>query len=404
MGVRVLVISDYGWVTGGTEEFVNALLVSAGRRHQVELLTWADSRAPRPSSAEVVGVESGDVLAVWSAVARADVVVVVTSFNMRLLARAAVEILARDSTPVVTILQTSAHSSPASLAARRQRAWLVELISASEVVVGVSDAVMDGLQELADEMTDPPPLVLIENGARLLDRTVKGRGRRRVLYIGRPTDSKGYPSFLKLVGELRGRDLEFLANTVSVPPSVTDPDIQYSRCLSDGELLALFAEVDLVVAPYWRADGLPLALLEAINCGVPVIGFDSPAVGPLLRSHRQPVVDCDSGALVRVVRAWSRGRLPIEAPRPGGVPALLDQAERHVDLITAASLGVRPRSIFCSQDHQRPLTPKDASSGTIPRTVETHGLEHESGHEDRRSPADSSQVQFRQNRRKLSSK
>jgi glycosyltransferase involved in cell wall biosynthesis len=338
--MRVLVVSDYGWTTGGTEEFVNALLASAARRHQVELLTWADSRAPKPPGIEVVGVENGDVLAVWSAVARADVVAVVTSFNLRLLAHTALGALARGSTPVVTILQTSAHSSPASLAASRQRGWLSELISISQVVVGVSDAVMDGLHELAREISDPPPLILIENGARLVDHAVRHRGHRRVLYIGRPTDSKGYPAFLRLVGELRSEGLEFLANTVSVAPPITDPDVRYSRCLNDDELLSLFAEVDLVVAPYWRADGLPLALLEAINCGVPVLGFDSPAVGPLLRRHGQAVVDCDPGALIRAVRVWSSGCLSIETPRPGRVQGLDEQAEGHVDLIAAIHLAV----------------------------------------------------------------
>lgn len=339
MSLNVLIVSDYGWPTGGTEEFVKALLVSTARRHRVELLTWASSRTSVPAGIEVTGVDNGDALAVWSSVVRADVVVVVTSFNVRLLARATQEVLRHDDTPVVTIVQTSAHSSPASAAARHQRDWLTGLISRSEVVVGASGAVIDGLRALLPDVIAAPPLVLIENGARLVDRTVRDRTGRNVLFIGRPTDSKGYPAFLRLVRELGDQGLNFLANTVSIPPPVTVPEVDYSRCLEDDALLKLLASADLVVAPYWRADGLPLALLEALNCGVPVVGFDSPAVGPLLRRYRQFVVDCDTGAMIRAVRAWSAGDLRIEPPPAGRVPGLHGQAQRHVDLITRVAEG-----------------------------------------------------------------
>jgi glycosyltransferase involved in cell wall biosynthesis len=337
MSARVLVVSDYGWPTGGTEEFVNALLISLGRSHGVELLTWASSRAPIPAGVAVTGVENGDVLAIWGSIARADVVVVVTSFNVRLLARASQEALAHVPTPLVTIVQTSAHSSPTSSPAGRQEAWLAEMISRSDVVIGASGAVLDGLGSLSSDGAVASNLALIENGARLLDPTIRDRGRRNVLFIGRPTDSKGYPVFLRLVEELADQDLSFFANTVSVAPARTAPGIVYSRCLDDDELLGLFAGTDLVVAPYQGADGLPLALLEALNCGVPVLGFDSPAVGPLLRRYAQRAVECDTGAMIDALRAWSVGELSIEPPLPGQVPGLTEQADRHADLIIKAA-------------------------------------------------------------------
>lgn len=346
---RVLVVSDYGWPTGGTEMFVNELLRAIRRRRTVELLTWASSHAPVPRGIEVTSVDNGDTLRVWSAVARADVLAVVTSFNVRLLARAAQEVLRHTRTPTITIVQTSAHSSPAAAAASHQAHWLGGLISRSEVVVGASDAVIAGLRGLVADRPGSPPLVPIENGARLVDHVKRQRRRRNVLFIGRPTDSKGYPVFLRLASELEAEDLRFFANTVSVAPEITAPNVCYSRCLGDEALLELFAATDLVVAPYWRADGLPLALLEAINCGVPVLGFDSPAVGPLLRRHGQLVVPCDARALIRATLEWHAGRLRVQAPRPGQVVGLLQQAERYVELITA--LG-----------HAAPKTQSDSSA------------------------------------------
>lgn len=335
MSSRVLVVSDYGWPTGGTEEFVNELLIAIRRRRAVELLTWVSSRAPVPRDIEVTSVDNGDMLQVWSAVARADVVAVVTSFNVRLLARATQEVLRHTATPTITIVQTSAHSSPAAAAARHQAHWLGGLIARSEVVVGASDAVIAGLRALVAHPPSLQPLVPIENGARLVDHAKRERRRHNVLFIGRPADSKGYPVFLRLASELDGEDLRFFANTVSVAPEVEAPNVQYSRCLSDEALLTLFATTDLVVAPYWRADGLPLALLEAINCGVPVVGFDSPAVGPLLRRYGQLVVPCDASELIRTIRAWHAGSVHVQPPRPGEVVSLRQQAERHADLITA---------------------------------------------------------------------
>jgi glycosyltransferase involved in cell wall biosynthesis len=213
------------------------------------------------------------------------------------------------------------------------------------VAVGASGAVVDALRPLLPE-SGAPPLHLIENGARLVDRTSRDRTGRNVLYIGRPTDSKGYPAFLRLVRELGDHGLGFFANTVSIPPQSTVPEVTFSRCLADEGLLALFAAVDLVVAPYWRADGLPLALLEALNCGVPMVGFDSPAVGPLLRHFDQHVVPCDTGALISAVSAWSRGELHIEPPPGGCVPTLLGQAERHVDVVTRVTEEAMERKVI----------------------------------------------------------
>lgn len=330
---RVLVISDYGWATGGTEEFVRALLEALRRPFATELVTWGSSVTPIPTGVDVTRIDHGDVLRVWSAVARADVVLVVTSFNVRLLAKLTGDVLRHTRTPAITVVQTSAHSTPSAAAAPEQERWLKQLIALSRVVVGASVAVRDGVVELLGEERGHAPLVVIENGARLADRGSHRRDRDRVTFIGRPTDSKGYPSFLRVVDALAGSGLRFAANTVSIQPEREHAGVAYTRCLSDAQLVALFADTDLLLAPYWRADGLPLALLEALNCGVPIMGFDSPAVGPLLRAHAQHVVPCDSKRLIKDVRTWRAGRLDVPPPVAGSVASLAEQAGRYVRLV-----------------------------------------------------------------------
>jgi len=330
---RVLVVSDYGWPTGGTEQFTRSLLDTLRSAFDTELLTWSGSAAPYPDGITRTAVSNGDVLQVWSSFARADAVVIVTSFNMRLLARQAEEVLSEMRVPTITVLQTSAHSTPAAVAAPHQARSLTSLIIRSDLVIGASTAVIDSINGLMANARRSAEPLLIENGARLTDLTPRRRGRRRLLYIGRPTPSKGYPVFLRLADALRDDNVELHANTVSIPPDVRHHQIVYSWCLPDAELLALFAVTDLVIAPYWRADGLPLALLEALNCGVPVLGFDSPAVGPLLRRHSQIAVTCETKHLIAAVRCWRAGELRVHPPRPGAVRSLAAQTAGYVDLV-----------------------------------------------------------------------
>ena len=315
---RALVVSDYAWPTGGTEEYVRALLIETATRYRVELLTWASSQAPVPAGVKVTKIDHGDVLPIWAAIAHADVVVIVTSFNIRLLAHAAYEAVARSAVPVLTVVQTSAHSSPEAAACGQQAQWLRGLVFRSDLVVGASSAVVAGLRALLKvDRTTAPTIKTIENGARFEDSTPGRRGRRQVLFIGRPTESKGYPVFLGLVGDLTSDGLVIAANTVSVPPAETDARVDYSQCLTDAALKDLFRRTDLIVAPYRRADGMPLALLEALNCGVPMIGFDSPAVAPLLHRHGQHVVPQDPAKLLCAIRKWRQGELTWRPPARG---------------------------------------------------------------------------------------
>ena len=69
------------------------------------------------------------------------------------------------------------------------------------------------------------------------------------------------------------------------------------------ELAEAYAAADLMIYPS-RADNQPLAILEAMACGVPAVGFDVGGVPELLGDGRGLVVaDGDAGALGNAVRA-----------------------------------------------------------------------------------------------------
>lgn len=63
-----------------------------------------------------------------------------------------------------------------------------------------------------------------------------------------------------------------------------------------------------------------MAVLEALNCGVPIVGYDSPGVGDLLRAHGQIVIPADYAQLRRTVEDWQRGAVHPLAPPLNTVP------------------------------------------------------------------------------------
>lgn len=331
--VKVLVVSDYAWPSGGTEHFVCQLLTRGGARFDMHLLTWHPGVLTPDGFKDVQFVENGDVRPLLAAMGRADVLVVVTSFNVRLLARLAAEYIADSGIPAVVVVQTSGHSDPAAVSVARQDRWLTHLMLSSGATVAVSDAVRHGLEALVGDRGTEVRIETIENAARLTTDERAARERRRVSFIGRPFAQKGYPLFARLADELSESGLVFRANTVTTEPDPPHPRIEYSWLLSDVDLLDFFATTDLLIAPYIRADGLPLALLEAINCGVPVLGFDSPAVGPLLRRYHQLVIPANYDALRRALERWARGDLPSPPTRVGGVPGWSEQIAKYLALI-----------------------------------------------------------------------
>ncbi len=332
---RLTVVSDYGYPAGGAEQFVCEFLARARSRFDCTLLTWESSALVPEGFVDLCAPTYGDVRSAWEAMATADVILVVTSFNVRLLAHLAQEFLTSKQTPAVTVVQTSGHSDPGSRSISVQEAWLAGLMASSDVIA-VSPEVAQALRKVVPHAGD---IFVIENGARLSSHSVVKRGRATVSFIGRPQPQKGFDLFVRLATQLRSTGLRFMANTVSLNPAGPGPDIELSTRLSDAELVDFFLRSDLLVVPYRRADGLPLAVLEAINCGVPVVGFDTPGVGALLKRHRQVVVDPTYEALERAVLQWLDGSLPIIPPTPGSVPSWDEQIDKYLSRLSRLGTG-----------------------------------------------------------------
>lgn len=332
---RVVVISDYAYPSGGIEHFVEEFLRAADSRYEVRLLSWTSRVRTPPGFGQVTTIDNGDFRTAWALMDWADVLLIPTSFNIRLLAGLVDDYLGRHPKPAVTVVHTSSHSDPTAAARTVQEERLTSLLDRSRLVVAVSDTVAAAVSQLHTGMPSTR-LIVIENGSRLsvTARPIRTT-RTRVSFIGRPFPAKGFPDFLRLARDLRGRGLQFHANAVSVPFDPVPHEVEASSLLPDDELLEFFARTDLLVVPYRFADGLPMAVLEALNCGVPIVGYDSPGVADLLRAHGQIVIPADYGQLRRTVEDWQRGAVHPLPPPLNTVPPWTTTLDRYFAEIDA---------------------------------------------------------------------
>lgn len=339
--LKLLIVSDYAYPSGGVEHFIQEFIAAVSSRFECKLLSWSASVRTPPGFERITVIECGDIRQAWSEMDWADVLFIPTSFNVRMLTRLATEYVTHVPKPVVTVVHTVSHSRPHAPSVAIQSAWLAELLSKSSHIVAVSGAVAVALRDLPHPEEYTSRLSVIENAARLTPRlaprrsAASGDSRRRVSFIGRPFPQKGFDLFVRLAHDLRDTEMTFAANTVSVPLLEPLEGVTLSALLSDAELVTFFEQTDLLVIPYLYADGLPLAVLEALNCGVPIIGFDSPGVGSLLRSHAQLVIAPNYAALRSAVEEWHAGRLIITPPHAGSIDSWAEAFDRYSAIVEA---------------------------------------------------------------------
>lgn len=330
----IAVVSDYAWNTGGVEEFTLELIKNLSQNYQCKFVTWSDT-APSPEDFhDVTTITNGDVRQAWQVILEADYVIVLTSFNVRMLARLSLDLLSSHKKPYMVIVQTSAHSDTSIQSTTQQDAWLTDLINLSSVTICASETVRKSVSQLSGINTKAN-MKVIENGARLGGTSKRQRAKTRVSFIGRPTHAKGFDLFLRLADDLKGSGLSFAANTVSIPPPEKVDGVEWSWNLNNTELKDFFDDTDLLVVPYRKADGLPLAILEAINCGVPIMAIDSPAVTPLMTRHGQIVVLNDYKSLNQALLAWHKGDLIWKPPVPHTVNTLSEQIYKYLTIINS---------------------------------------------------------------------
>jgi len=155
--------------------------------------------------------------------------------------------------------------------------WIVrQLLERAACVIAVSERWRDWLRRL----TTNPRLLCIPNPVQLADAQAERGGRTVVLYLGRIEAAKGIPELLEAIAGLRAAfpGLELVcAGAGSIDAAATqaarlgiEDAVRFPGWIGPGEKRAWLQRAQLLVLPS-HAEGLPMAVLEAMAAGLPVV-------------------------------------------------------------------------------------------------------------------------------------
>lgn len=197
--------------------------------------------------------------------------------------------------------------------ARRHEAVIDRFVTYTE---RMRDELRRRLPHRADDIVSMPYGVGIPREAR-----ARVAGPLRLLYVGRMNESKGIfdlPAIARSLGDggidvawtLHGAGPDAFALEQRWPAGAR---VRWSGLLPMREVLALYREHDVLVMPS-RAEGLPVALLEAMAAGVVPVVSDLPSGIPEVvtsgqNGHRVPVGDVPGFARAIAALAGDRDRL-----------------------------------------------------------------------------------------------
>lgn len=185
-------------------------------------------------------------------------------------------------------------------------------------LIGVERAAFTGAQHavvttermrahLVDAFGVPPGRVTVIPNYMLTDVFAPARdgyaSNRRILYVGRLQAEKNLPG---LLAAARGLDVELTfigrgveADALKAQAAADGLRVRFVEHVPNEQLPGWMNAADLFVLPSF-SEGNPKALLEAMLCGMPVLGADSPGIRDVIR-HRETGYLC--GTTPEAIRA-----------------------------------------------------------------------------------------------------
>ena len=150
----------------------------------------------------------------------------------------------------------------------------------------------------------PGRVHVVENGVPLPERPAEGSGTR-VAFVGRLSEEKGPDTFVELAARFPGLQFDMFGD--GAMRERIDPMIgSVTHRGAVPSMAPYWSDIGLLVMPS-RAEGLPMAALEAMAHGIPVAAFDVGALGKLTASDRGwCVAPGDADALANAIDLWSR--------------------------------------------------------------------------------------------------
>jgi len=316
MKTKILIVTDYSYPAGGIEVFLDEIIQNSNSfKFEYKILTWQPSSgtAPRATTVDTIRIECGQMEAAMDCLDWSDLVFYQASWNIRAFSIILLELIQLKNKPLVSVFHTSESSSEVCKHTKEMTFIVSKIVNKSDSLIAVSDTVALSLKK--EFPSDCDKLIVIPNAPRFAD--VKSRkGKSNIGFIGRPFFAKGYDIMQEVMMNLEAFDFNFLINTVSLPaPNGTEFDkngVEYSFLLSDEELKKWYQQIDLLVVPYRKADGLSLAVLEAISCGVDVISTPSKSLKDLIgETHNNLIQSFCAREISQSILAWRAGDLDL---------------------------------------------------------------------------------------------
>lgn len=129
---------------------------------------------------------------------------------------------------------------------------------------------------LARSGYDRDKLVVVPNGIdleRFPFREVEPT--RRILFLGPHSLRKGYPTFVEIAEEMRGKGLEFVSAGGTPARTRAPAPVQDLGRVPEASIPSLISSAQIVVVPSRWGEPFGLVALEAMSTGRPVIAFNS---------------------------------------------------------------------------------------------------------------------------------
>lgn len=155
-------------------------------------------------------------------------------------------------------------------------------------------------EEIADRL--PGPVTVVENGVPLPAPYVPTTGTR-IGFVGRLSPEKGPDTFLDLAGALPDQTFDVFGDgPMRSALTETSENLHFHGAVPS--MVPHWPQLGLLVMPS-RAEGLPMAALEAMARGIPVAAFDVGALKKLTAERRGWCAPAgDVSGLVSMIREW----------------------------------------------------------------------------------------------------
>lgn len=147
--------------------------------------------------------------------------------------------------------------------------WVNRVVSSADVAVAISDEMAAYLRV----EYSPKRIETIYNGVDTdLFKPEKTEYAHRILYVGRLIPEKGYKRLIDAMPNIRQEVSDAELHIVGGRKRGAEPNgVFFHGTIEHSSLPKVYNSCDIFALPTTREEGMPISILEAMSCGIPVV-------------------------------------------------------------------------------------------------------------------------------------